>query len=220
IGGGQKGGISMTVRRHRKLIVQAMIVLLVSIAVPATTPQSERSFGDFWGPRFGAQPGARDQKPFDVQEVDAPDVPPSGATAAILRWNSISIDASGLDHTPVAPGENRVFGEQVGPCRAARAIAIVHIAIFEALNAITPTFRSYLNLTPKKGPASADAAVAQAAHDTLVALWPSQAPAFHQKLADDLALIPDGQLKTIGIIFGQRAAAGILAMRAFDGSAH
>jgi len=210
----------MTVRRHRKLIVQAMIVLLVSIAVPATTPQSERSFGDFWGPRFGAQPGARDQKPFDVQEVDAPDAPPSGATAAILRWNSISIDASGLDHTPVAPGENRVFGEQVGPCRAARAIAIVHIAIFEALNAITPTFRSYLNLSPKKGPASADAAVAQAAHDTLVALWPSQAPAFHQKLAEDLALIPDGQLKTIGVIFGQRAAAGILAMRAFDGSAH
>ena len=98
------------------------------MAVPANTPQSERSFSDFWGSRFGAQPDNR--TPFRLQLVDTPAAPAPGATAAILRWNSISIDASGLDHTPVAPGENRVFGEQVGPCRAARAVAIVHIAIF------------------------------------------------------------------------------------------
>ena len=189
------------------------------MAVPANTPQSERSFGDFWGPRFGAQPA--DQKPFGVQVVDAPDAPPTGATAAILRWNSISIDASGLDHTPVAPGEDRVFGEQVGPCRAARAIAIVHIAIFEALNAITPTFRSYLGLTPKKGPASADAAVAQAAHDTLVALYPSQADAFDAKLEESKGELTDSRRARIaGILLGKIAAAAILRQRRDDGAQH
>jgi hypothetical protein len=36
-----------------------------------------------------------------------------GAPASELRrWNRIAIDASGLDHTPVAAGETRVFGEQ------------------------------------------------------------------------------------------------------------
>ena len=44
----------------------------------------------------------------------------------VRRWNQIAIDAAGLDHTPVAPGETRVFGEQIGPCRSSRAIAIVH----------------------------------------------------------------------------------------------
>ena len=47
-----------------------------------------------------------------------------------------AINASGLDHTPVAPGENRIFGEQLGPCRSSRAMAIVHIAMFDALNAV------------------------------------------------------------------------------------
>ena len=150
----------MTVSLNKKLIVQALVVLMVSLAVPAHTPQSERSFGDYWGPRFGAQPG------FSIQVVDSPDAPVPIATTTILRWNAISIDASGLDHTPVAPGENRVFGEQVGPCRAARAIAIVHIAMFEALNAIVGGFRSYVGLTRKgSGVASTDAAVAQAAHE-------------------------------------------------------
>jgi hypothetical protein len=46
----------------------------------------------------------------------------------VRRWNSIAINASGLDHTPVAPGENRVFGEQHGPGRSSRAMVIVHIA--------------------------------------------------------------------------------------------
>jgi vanadium-dependent haloperoxidase-like protein len=198
----------------RKLIVQALLVLMVSMAVPANTPQSEQSFRDYWGPRYGAQHS------ISIQAVDAPDAPTPIATTTLLRWNAVSIDASGLDHTPVAPGENRVFGEQVGPCRAARAIAIVHIAMFEALNSIVGGFRSYVNLSPKKGPASTDAAVAQAAHDTLVALWPSQAAAFDQKLAQDLALIADGPLKSSGIVFGQRAANAILARCSDDGSQH
>ena len=60
-----------------------------------------------------------------------PNAGPRQGLDSLHRWNLIAINASGLDHTPVAPGENRVFGEQLGPGRASRAMAIVHIAMFD-----------------------------------------------------------------------------------------
>src|SRR5712692_1739949 len=71
----------------------------------------------------------------------------SGA-GLVRRWNGIAIDASGLDHTPVAPGEHRVFGEQLGPTRASRAMAIAHIAMFDAINAIVGGYQSYTGIHP------------------------------------------------------------------------
>src|SRR5262249_45191410 len=62
--------------------------------------------------------------------------------------------------------------------------------------------------------------IALAAHDTLIAVYPSQRPKFDQLLADDLALIPDGNSKDRGIALGRDAAARILALRANDGSQH
>src|SRR3954452_17911883 len=61
-------------------------------------------------------------------------------------WNQVAIDATGLDHTPVAPGEQRAFGGQLGPCRASRAIAIVQIAVFDVVNAISGGYHSYTNI--------------------------------------------------------------------------
>jgi len=142
------------------------------------------------------------------------------ALDAVLRWNEIAINASGLDHTPVAPGENRAFGEQLGPGRSSRAMAIVHIAIFDALTAIAGGYRSYTDLPPARGDTSMAAAIAQAAHDALAVLFPSQAPAFGDLLAEDLTAIRDSRAKTNGIALGQRAAAAILALRAADGSQH
>jgi hypothetical protein len=75
-----------------------------------------------------------------------------------------------------------VFGEQLGPGRASRAIAIVHIAIFDAVNAISGRWHSYT--TPQQPApigASVDAAIAQA-HDTLAAMFPSQAASFKDAL--------------------------------------
>src|SRR5436309_15189457 len=49
----------------------------------------------------------------------APNIPPlvgpRQGLDSLHRWNVVAINATGLDHTPVAPGENRVFGEQLGP---------------------------------------------------------------------------------------------------------
>src|ERR1700675_3503020 len=101
----------------------------------------------------------------------------------------MAIIASGLAHTPVAPGELRSFGEQLGPGRSSRAMAIVHIAIFDAVNATVQRYQSYTGVQTARGPVSLDAAVAEAAHDTLVALYPSQAATFGSELANDLAQI-------------------------------
>jgi len=141
-----------------------------------------------------------------------------GSTSWVHHWNKIAIDASGLDHTPVKPGENRVFGEQFGPTRASRAIAIVHIAIFDAVNAISGGYTSYTGLPPAPAGTSMKAAISQAAHDTLAALFPSQAATFDQDLSNDLAAIASGQAKSDGIDLGKSAAAAILSLRLNDGS--
>src|ERR1044072_9684881 len=164
-----KGGtLRMIFKLNQKIIVSMLAVLILSIAIPARAFQS---------PNVG-------------EVVDAP--PPS---TAILRWNKIAVDCSGLDHTPVGPGETRVFGEQVGPCRAARAMASVHIAMFEAMNAIVGGFKSFITGPKKSGPGSTDAAVAQAAHDALVAMFPSQKSLLDPKLDDDLELIVESRQK-------------------------
>jgi hypothetical protein len=147
--------------------------------------------------------------------------PPTNAET-ILRWNRIAIDASGLDHTPVLPGESRVFGEQIGPARASRAMAIVHIAVFEVVNAVSGGYRSYLGIPriPSSVNVSLRAAIAQAARDTLVAMFPSQRPGFDARLAEDLAGIGSGNPRTRGILLGKAVAALILVRRANDGSNH
>ena len=109
--------------------------------------------------------------------------------SAVRRWNDVAIDTSGIDHAPVSPAESRQFGEQLGPGRSARAMAIVHIAIFDAVNAIAGGHRGYTGLPRVTEATSMEAAVAQAAHDTLVAMFPSQAPSLDELLAEDLGRI-------------------------------
>jgi PAP2 superfamily len=171
-------------------------------------------FDDAFGPRF--HPDARQDQPKLKHR------PRHGLDRAtgVRHWNHIAVDASGLDHTPVALGENRVFGEQLGPGRAARAMAIVHLAIFEVVNAVEGDYQSYAGLPHARLGTSLQVGVAQAAHDTLAALFPSQAASFDTILTEELDEIPEGRLKTNGIALGKRAASVILAARANDGSQH
>src|ERR1051326_356316 len=106
---------------------------------------------------------------------------------SIRRWNQIAIDASGLDHTPPAAGENRRYGEQLGPGRASRAMAIVHIAMFDSVNAVVGEYQSYTGVRAPNGAVSLQEAISQAAHDTLAALFTAQTANFDTWLAEDLA---------------------------------
>src|SRR5881227_4146830 len=142
-------------------------LLLFAISSTAFARGPAGTFRDFYGPEFHRQPTASSNKN------------PNVASDVLHRWNRIAIDATGLDHTPVAPGENRVFGEQLGPGRSSRAMAIVHIAIFDAVNALLSGYHSYTGVSAPQGAASMDAAISQAARDTLAALFPSQTATFN-----------------------------------------
>jgi hypothetical protein len=132
----------------------------------------------------------------------------------VRHWNQVAIDASGRDHAPPGPAQ------QLGPGRSSRALAIVHIAIFEVVNAIHKGHQSYVGLPGARGNPDLKAAVAQAAHDTLVELFPAQTAIFDAELAASLAAIKNGRSKNRGIALGRQAAAAILALRSGDGSAH
>ncbi len=151
----------------------------------------------------------------------ASDAHQSAAEASwVNEWSRIAIDASGIDHAPVVPGLAGPTHQQLGPGRASRAMAIVHIAMFDAANAIASGFRGFSDLPPAPRDASLAAAIGQAAHDTLVALYPSQAPAIDDQLARFLAEHPQGAAaERDGIAVGAEAAAAVLADRDGDGSA-
>jgi hypothetical protein len=203
----------MIVQQLQTSILPTLSVLILSLPASAWMPGFSGGVGDAWGPRYDAAPQFR-------ALGSAP--PGRGADPAnrVRAWNEIAINASGLDHMALAPGENRIFGEQFGPGRASRAMAIVHIAIFDAVNAIAGRYRSYTGLSPVRASASMDAAIAQAAHDALAALYPSQWVSFDARLAQDLTQIPDGPAKSNGRDLGHRAAAAVLALRAGDGAHH
>ena len=190
------------------------LTLMVSGLVALTWAQAPAGgFSQFWGPLYtypAPDLGARRPPP-------PPD--PTGQDA-MHHWNHIAIDSAGLDHTPVAEGDPRIFGEQLGPGRSSRAMAIVHIAIFDAVNAIAKRYRSYTGIPDASSGASIDAAIAQAAHDTLVVMYPSQKAHCDQLLAEELARIRDSRAKSEGIQVGQRAARAILERHANDGSKH
>ncbi|MBK7975088.1 MAG: vanadium-dependent haloperoxidase [Deltaproteobacteria bacterium] len=144
----------------------------------------------------------------------------SGDASGLLRWSGFAIDTSGIDHTPVGPGENRTAKEQYGPCRASRAMAIVHIALFDAAVSVAGGYQPYEPVPRAAAGASLEAAVAQAAHDTLTALYPSQAPRLDDELRKALDELPGGRARDHGAAAGALAAAAILSDRAGDGSAH
>jgi hypothetical protein len=175
---------------------------LLTLCLCLGSDANATSFSDFFGPRFSPQQNA--------PVVQAP----KNAVDSIHRWNQIAIDASGLDHTPGAPG----FGSQLGPGRASRAMAIVHIAIFDSVNAVMGGYQSCTGIPPAKTPVSVDAAVAQAAHYTLNSLYPAQAATFDAALTADLRKIANKNERANGVSLGQRAAAAILTMRINDGA--
>lgn len=145
---------------------------------------------------------------------------PTVSAALVNEWNGIAVDASGLDHAPSHQGELHTFGHQLGPCRASRAMAIVHVAMFEAVNSIVGTHTSLLGLPRATAEASPSAAMAQAARDTLVALFPSQQWRFDLRLEQTLRSEPDGPVEQEGRALGIAAAAAVLALRAGDGADH
>ena len=131
--------------------------------------------------------------------------PTASQTDMVLDWNDIAV--------------NSIVGiAQQRPERGMIRLAMVHLAIYDVLNAIAGyPFTPYTGKIDVVLPASADAAAATAAHDVLVALFPDQQTQLDSKYEASLATIPDGAEKSNGISAGRHSASAILAARAGDG---
>lgn len=127
----------------------------------------------------------------------------------VIRWNRILLE---IVRTPPSPGA------KPSTVHPTRNFAIMHAAIYDAVNAIEGTHAAYNGRIVAPRNASQEAAVAAAAHSTLVALYPKNREMLDARLKESLAEIPDGPRKRQGIRVGQEVARRILAVRSNDGS--
>ncbi len=102
-----------------------------------------------------------------------------------------------------------------------RSAAIVHTAIFDAVNGIAREYEPYFVTEAAPPGARADAAAIQAAYVTLKALYAAQSASFDAELADSLANLPGSQGNSVsiarGLAWGEHVANLILAWRRQDG---
>lgn len=130
--------------------------------------------------------------------------PASAAADAVVDWNAqATTSIAGVARQP--------------PHVAWLSFAMVHGAVYDAVNGIARTHDPYLVLPAASGTESMDAAAATAAFRVLVALFPAQAPMLQARLDQSLAAVPDGPAEAGGISAGEAAAAAMLAARANDG---
>jgi hypothetical protein len=123
---------------------------------------------------------------------------------AVMEWNQIALSST------VTAGQ--------GPQPQARSMTIVHVSVNDAVNTITGRHDTYLSYGPPPAGASAEAAAIAAAHRSLVTLFPSQATALDALRVASLASKGLTEANP-GIAVGESIAAGILTLRAGDGTA-
>jgi hypothetical protein len=108
--------------------------------------------------------------------------------------------------------------ERQAPFVHTRSVAIMHVAIFDAVNSIDRRYTPYRVQVSTAAGTSREAAAAAAAHFALVRLYPDQAKDADSFYQTSLAAVPDGEPKSKGIQLGEQVAAEILALRVKDGA--
>ncbi|MGC9667672.1 phosphatase PAP2 family protein [Planosporangium sp. 12N6] len=110
-----------------------------------------------------------------------------------------------------------VAGQQ--PQVQARSFAMVHGAIYDAVNAIAGTpYQPYLTAPATNGRESVNAAVGTAAFQVLSSLFPAQQARLQTQYDQWLAAVPDGSAKRRGISVGSQTAAAMISARQNDGA--
>ena len=122
----------------------------------------------------------------------------------VERWNRIATDAAAA--------------EQLDPLSESRIFAIVHASIHDALNGVQRGYEPYQARLATPAGASAEAAIAAAAHASLSKLISARKPEFDAALADLLEQIEDRNAAFAGLRVGREAAGAVLAARADDGA--
>jgi membrane-associated phospholipid phosphatase len=122
----------------------------------------------------------------------------------ITDWVNITVGVIHNDKTP--------------PPKASRALAMVQVAVFDAVNSLTGGYNPYFVADPAPVGASPEAAALGAAHKITVALFPGQQPFLDGEFGDSEGSIPDSVAKNLGLAWGETVAGKILALRANDHS--
>jgi hypothetical protein len=122
----------------------------------------------------------------------------------VTDWNTAALNAIRRARTP--------------PPIASRALAILHASIYDAVNGISRTHESYRMPSAVPSSASKEVAAAAAAHQVLVALFPSDANTFDALYASAVAAIADSPQKRAGVSWGESVGAAILVWRSTDNS--
>jgi hypothetical protein len=197
--------------------------MLCMLSLPVLAANAGDPLPPLPSPPPPSAPPILDRNPFPTQsgtyEMSWRYTAPSGvnAKARLAYWSEQAWRCAATD-VATPPAGPFWYAEQRGRTRSSRVMAIFHIALYDALNAIYKRYPGYVGSLPAYGDSLPDAAIAQAAHDVLVALYTRQAGYLDATLKTDLARLPDGRAKQNGIDIGRRAAAAILALRANDGS--
>jgi membrane-associated phospholipid phosphatase len=124
----------------------------------------------------------------------------------VIDWNEALLS---IVNTP---------GAQPANIQPTRNFAILHAAIYDAVNAIDRTHEPYLISVRAPRGASETAAADAAAHTALLGLYPSQQTALDADYSAELAKVADRPAKDQGIRVGEQVATDLLAIRADDGS--
>jgi len=153
-----------------------------------------------FSPEVATGAGAQSDRPHSDRSADQ-------SLNPVVQWNR---NLLAIVRTP---------GAQPATIHPTRSFAIMHGAIYDAVNAIDGTHAPYLfSVTDAPRAASEDAAAAAAAHGVLVALYPAFRTALDAELQQSLGQVADGQAKADGIRLGQAVADRLLALRNNDGS--
>jgi hypothetical protein len=107
---------------------------------------------------------------------------------------------------------------RMSPAAGQRVVAIMQVAMFDAVNSIERRYRPYLVQLPADSALSKEAAAAAAAAAVLATIDEKTAGEMKVALATYLAPIPDGAAKSDGVKLGEAVAAKVLEARANDGS--
>jgi hypothetical protein len=141
-----------------------------------------------------------------AQVIGAP-VSAAQSTDPVIQWNRSLL---AIVRTP---------GAQPATIHPTRSFAILHAAIYDAVNAIDQTHESYaVRFSGVSRQASQAAAADAAGHDVLVGLYPQLASTLDATLRQSLTHVPDGVAKIEGTRIGQAVAQAILSLRSDDGA--
>jgi hypothetical protein len=160
-----------------------------------------------------------------------------GKTARRLRARSVAVSGvaalllTGAVSTPTASADvpdqvlawnQHAYDELIGvkaqaPVVAVLHLAMVHGAVYDAVNAIDGGYEPYLGAPDAEDTFSVDAAAAAAAYRVLLNVIPDREPQLTAYYTDSLALIPDGAAEDGGVTTGEAAAAAMIAARTGDG---